>query len=86
MHTQILSVGQQVVFELQGLNLRLSIGSLLVSDAAGGDNRDVSRGFLRDSTAFIFTNAGEEGWELCLFVACGCWTRLPVQQQHLHFY
>jgi hypothetical protein len=46
-----------VVFELQGLNLRLVVGSLLVSDA-GGENRDVGRGFVRDSTAFIFTNSG----------------------------
>ncbi len=56
--SQILSVGQQVVFELQGLNLRIVVGSLLVSDAAG-ENKDVARGFLADSTAFIFTNAGE---------------------------
>jgi len=54
---QVLTVGQQVVFELQGLNLRIVVGSLLVSDA-GGQNKDVSRAFLRDSTAFIFTNAG----------------------------
>lgn len=55
---QVLSVGQQVVFELQGLNLRIVVGSLLVSDA-GGENKDVARGFLRDSTAFIFTNSGQ---------------------------
>ena len=54
---QVLTNGQQVVFELQGLNLRLVVGSLLVSDPAG-ENRDVPRAFLRDSTAFIFTNAG----------------------------
>ncbi|KIZ00939.1 vesicle-fusing ATPase [Monoraphidium neglectum] len=55
---QVLSVNQQVVFELQGLNLRVVVGSLLVSDASG-ENRDVQRGFLRDSTAFIFTNSGQ---------------------------
>jgi hypothetical protein len=59
---QVFTVGQQVVFELQGLNLRLVVGSLLVSDASG-ENRDVVRGFVRDSTAFIFTNSGAlQGW------------------------
>ncbi|GBF97910.1 vesicle-fusing ATPase-like, partial [Raphidocelis subcapitata] len=55
---QVVTAGQQVVFELQGLNLRLVVGSLLVSDPAG-ENRDVPRAFLRDSTAFIFTNGGQ---------------------------
>ncbi|KAI8476967.1 MAG: N-ethylmaleimide sensitive fusion protein [Monoraphidium minutum] len=55
---QVLGVGQQVVFELQGLNLRIVVGSLLVADAAG-ENKDVPRALLGDSTAFIFTNAGQ---------------------------
>jgi hypothetical protein len=53
---QVLSVNQQVAFELQGVNLRINIGQLLID--ANGDNQEVSRGFLMDSTAFIFTNAG----------------------------
>jgi vesicle-fusing ATPase len=74
---QVLSVGQQLVFELQGLNLRLVVGTLLVdttsatSNGGGGaaagagagghssnSSTEVSRGFLADNTAFIFTNGG----------------------------
>lgn len=54
----MLSLGQQVVFELQGTNLCIEVSNLLVTDAASGENRDVARALLRDSTAFIFTNAG----------------------------
>ena len=71
---QVLSVGQQLVFELQGLNLRLVVGTLLVDTTAssngGGattaasgnssnsNSTEVARGFLADNTAFIFTNGG----------------------------
>eukprot|EP00877_Chromochloris_zofingiensis_P012938 jgi/Chrzof1/7899/Cz02g40140.t1 len=54
---QIFTVGQQVLFELQGTNLRLVISALLVGQ--GGDNRDITRGYLQDKTAFIFTNSGQ---------------------------
>ena len=56
---QVLTAGQQVVFELQGLNLRLGVSSLLVADGATGENRDAPRARLGDATAFIFTNAGQ---------------------------
>ena len=49
-------MNQQVAFELQGVNLRITVGTLLVD--ANGDNKEVNRGLLMDSTAFIFTNAG----------------------------
>jgi vesicle-fusing ATPase len=56
---QILTAGQQVVFELQGLNLRLNVASLLVTDAGTGESADVRRALLSNATAFIFTNAGQ---------------------------
>lgn len=58
---QIFTVGQQVLFELQGTNLRLVISALLVGQ--GGDNRDITRGYLQDKTAFIFTNSGGVGFD-----------------------
>ncbi len=60
---QIFTVGQQVVFELQGVNLRLVVGTLLVDQ--GGENKEVQRGVLFENTAFIFTNAGMLLWVAC---------------------
>ena len=53
---QILTVGQQVVFELQGVNLRLTVGTVLVDQ--GGENKEVQQAMLAQNTAFIFTNGG----------------------------
>lgn len=50
---QILSTSQQIVFELQGSNYKMSISSLLI------DNAEVQRAWLRDTTAFIFLNTGQ---------------------------
>ena len=48
---------QQVVFEMDTANFKLSISSLVVDMA--GQSVEVPRGFLRDNTAFIFTNGGQ---------------------------
>lgn len=50
---QIFSSGQQILFELEGTNLRLVVGSLLV------DDKEVPRAKLQKGTAFVFTNSGQ---------------------------
>jgi len=54
---QIFSTSQQVVFELQGGNYKISISSLLIDQA--GDNVEVQRAWLRNNTAFMFLNTGQ---------------------------
>lgn len=65
---QVLTAGQQVVFELQGINLKLVVGSITVEGGADGSgattttkqqHNEVARAAvaLGGATSFIFTNS-----------------------------
>ena len=53
---QIFSVGQAIAFEMEGRNYKLVVIDLFID--VDGVSVKSSRGGLRDITAFIFTNAG----------------------------
>lgn len=57
MAVQIFSPEQLVAFELQGSSFKLHVGSVQVD--VNGQNREVPRGRLMQTTAFIFTNNSE---------------------------
>lgn len=51
---QIFGLQQQAAFEFEGSNYRITISNLLID--VNGQSKDAPRGYLRDNTAFIFTN------------------------------
>lgn len=65
---QAFGVNQQAAFEHEGNNYRITIAN--VQTDVAGTARDVTHGFLRENTAFIFTNtqsnpvkiAGQKGY------------------------
>lgn len=53
---QIFTVNQQAAFELEGSNFKLTIANMIVD--VDGKSMDIKRGYLAETTAFIFTNSG----------------------------
>lgn len=51
---QILAVQQQAAFEFEGNNFRIAISSMLID--VNGQSKEAPHAFLRENTAFIFTN------------------------------
>lgn len=49
-------MGQQFAFELDGANYKVAITSMIIDVA--GKSQEVTRGWLRTNTAFIFTQSG----------------------------
>ena len=59
------TLNQLIAFEHEGSNFKLSISNLMID--VNGQSQDVSRAYLAENTAFIFTNG-----EPC----CVCWAGL----------
>ncbi len=55
-HTQVFTTGQLIILDHESSNFKLSISTIQVD--VGGQSQDVSRAYVAENTAFIFTQSG----------------------------